>query len=463
MDSKGARRVRDAIVATFVVGLLVRLVAIALTDPPSDFLIYGSVIDAARFGAPLYRDSIFSYPPLFGYYLEIVGRLLQALSIPTFARPSELLQYVISGLSATDLTVPAVTILVKLPELAIDAFIAWQIYDLRREFGWSDLTAAGLAALCWINPVLIYNGAVNGAWDDAIPAVALAVLRAARGGAWFRAGTWIALGVLAKLVPIYFTLPLLAWVLRPGRSPRERLSGAALVLAGLAATLAIGLLPVLVWGEVPELRRALFTRFGDFSPEGLTLLSALQLDPFAAVRTWVVAQRSLLIGAYSLAGLAAPLAIAAAVFVRARTLRSLALALTCVAVSPLVFSPFVQANYVIWIAPLFVLLYRRGDRSWPYVSLALGTVAAIFIHVVRGTDGVIFPGCYFYRVCDAQSAAAAAYRYHYQPGHLAWSHQTELNALIGILGGAMLIGAAIVTAREFIRDARFGDVSPTPS
>jgi hypothetical protein len=446
-------RTSNAFALLFGAGLVVRLVLMLTTLVTNDNLVYGGVIDAARAHAPLYRSAAFSYPPLPGYYLEGVGHVLQAANLPTFVRYENALRYAIPDLTSMDFTTPFATFLIKAPALVLDMLCALSVARAVLALGRSRGDAERAALLWWLNPMTLWSGGVAGTWDAIVPIAFIESLLAARGGRWFAAGTIVAFGTFARIVPgyaLFVTLPLVLRGIDASTAfSRARVAAirVARFAAGGALVSAILLAPILIWNELGAMRHALFARFGDFSPTGLTVLSFVHLIPFASALPWLQAHREAVVALYGALSLAAPLAVAAALLVAPPDLRTSLAAAAALLVSLLVFSPFVQGNYVLWLVPLLAA-FEHESRWWSRAAWGLGAIAATFAHVVRGTAGILYPACAWYRFCDLPTMAERSFAYHELPGTLGTTVQIERDAVLGQAGGILLIFVAIFSYRH---------------
>ena len=198
-------------------GLLIRAVLLPLTSG-GDFNMWNLTAAAALHGQdtyahpplPIHQAGPYAYFPLYLYILLPLKWLSLHTSLP----------YVVLG---------------KLPVVLGDVVVALALAGVLRRAGLRERAAALGAALFFLNPLVLYNGAFYGRFDSLCLATLLLAWRyLERPGAQGRGGwlaLWYALGVTLKTFPI-FLLPYL--LVRAG------------LRRGLPAALAAFALPLVV-------------------------------------------------------------------------------------------------------------------------------------------------------------------------------------------------------------------------
>ena len=229
--------------------LAARLLLMPLPDPfdadLTTFWLPWMAYGAGHGLAQLYQHGapLVNYPPLYLTLLVGLGKLY-GLLVPGFAYT------------------PLQSVLIKLPAVLADLAIAVLLYAAARSLAlgdrsegprWFPLLAAGLWAL---NPAILYVSAFWAQVDSIHTLWMLAALLAALARRWGWSGVFMGLALLTKLHAAVL-LPLLL-VLAWRHSRRAVLMGAL----GLAGTLALGLLPVVLGGAGDHVLAAYFGSVG---------------------------------------------------------------------------------------------------------------------------------------------------------------------------------------------------------
>jgi hypothetical protein len=312
----------------------VRAILVPLTHGP-DFVVWDLASRATLDGInvyahhPAYSGGPYTYLPLF-LYLELP---MQWLAIHTGA---------------------PFTILGKLPIVGADLLATVLIVREVRRRGHGRNTAALAAALFFLNPLVLYNGAFYGRFDSvsvALLLVAITLYTSGRPATW-RCAAAYALAVAAKTFPI-FVLP---WLLTRGRVTALR------VLIACCGIIFVLSAPYLLSSPQAFVRDLLYS--ADKLPGGLSwqvifhgLPSAVQVDiGDALLAAFVVVAIAL-----ALVDDIVVCAVAALLFF-------------------LVFSKQVIEQYLIWPMPLLVLLWADGWSRVPLRLLGALTVAGMVVN-----------------------------------------------------------------------------------
>lgn len=223
-----------------LVALGLRLLLLPLPDPfQADLSTFW--LPWMRYGAQhglaqlyLHGEPVVNYPPLYLLLLVGLGKLYGGL-IPDFAYT------------------PLQSVLVKAPAVLADLVVAVLLYGAARR--WlrprADEPIALLAAALWaLNPAILYVSAYWAQVDSLHTLWMLAALLAALARRWGWSGVLMGLALLTKLhaVVLLPLLLLLAW----RNSRRAVLLGGL----GLASTLLLGLLPLILQGAGREMLAA---------------------------------------------------------------------------------------------------------------------------------------------------------------------------------------------------------------
>ena len=201
-----------------MLGLSIRLLLAVTTTNSYDLWFFGSVADDGAFHRPLYADTTFSYPPLWGYAFEDAGKVLAFLHVPVFQHVPELDRYAIPGLTKADLTTPFASLLLKLPSQLVEAALAAMLYAAALRYGFGLPAARKVALAWWLNPLALATSPVQANWDATVPLAFFAGIVCALEERWVLAGSIVAIGVAAKLTPLYFVFLVPALVAMPAAS-----------------------------------------------------------------------------------------------------------------------------------------------------------------------------------------------------------------------------------------------------
>jgi hypothetical protein len=436
--------------ALIVAGALLRILLAVATTNSYDLAFFGSVALDGADHRPLYADTTFSYPPLWGYLFHDVGKLLAFAHITLFAHAAALEPSLIPGLTSADLTTPLASLCLKLPALLTDAGLAAALYYGARHFEASRAAARAAALGWWLNPLSLVTSPVQGSWDAIVPLATFGAIACALCESWFLAGVALAIGISAKLTPLYgiFLTPALAasgaalWSRFALARLRQGLGGA--LIAG-----AIVLAPIARWGEFGAMLHAMFARAGTFSVGGANLFAFVAFDRFHGVATAIGANRVI----FSLCSFAVTLGGSSAIGILLLRDRSRRFSDYCVAAFALfalvcLASPFAQPTYVLWIVPFATYVAAAGDRRWWWIAAALSLFGFAFFVTVRAPQALLEPACIFFRACDGAAFGAQSYAYWLAPGGGGTSLQVTLNAVTGeCIGIAMLAGLVLALLR----------------
>ncbi|MDQ6846302.1 MAG: glycosyltransferase 87 family protein [Candidatus Dormibacteraeota bacterium] len=302
--------------AVLIVGLATRAVLVPITHG-SDFTVWDLASRATLDGVnvyahhPAYSGGPYPYFPLF-LYVELP---MQWLALHT-------------GVSFT--------ILGKLPIVAADLLATLLIVSELKSLDVGVRRQAIAAAVFFLNPLVLYNGAFYGRFDSvcvALLLVAFRAYRADRSTTW-RFSIWYALAIAAKTFPIF----LLPWLVRHNRSAIAR------PLVAVAGVLFVVGAPYII--SSPASFRADLLYSADKLPGGLSWQVVLHGLP-AGLQ---VGTGDVLLGVFVVAAVAIAL------------VDDLAMAAAATLVAFLLLSKQVIEQYLIWPLP-FLIIVGAGRRS----------------------------------------------------------------------------------------------------
>jgi hypothetical protein len=442
--------------AALALGFLARVLPAPFVSNTLDLRLYGLVALDGAFHRGLYQDGLFSYPPLWGYAFQAIGRAWMLFSIVPFAHAYAVLPYTIAGLTTSDLTTPLATLALKLPSLACDIAMLALLLTIARESGAPAARSRWIALVWWLNPIVLFGSAINASWDVAVALSVLAALYWARREYWWASGAALALGVLAKLTPLYAIVAIVPMVFDVhGDARLRRLVGFA---GGFALTIALGLVPIAARHEWSAMLYAVFTRAGTFRVGGANLWSFVALHPFRGVAAWIELHRGLTVALIYALSLAGAISIATLLLrLPRRQFVDYLLASTALLLVTMLASPFDQPTYTIWILPPMLLLCAFGLRGWGTLAILFSLFAGIYAYTIRSAQDMLMPLCVFAHRCDPATFghAAVAYRMHAAP--LADNLQVAIDAVAGEAIGICAAIALVVALRQLAQAKNAGE------
>lgn len=278
----------------------------------------------------------------------------------------------------------------KLPIVAADIACALLIASIARLHGGNEYTSAVAAAVYFVNPLVLYNGAYYGRFDSVGLALLLAAVRAGyvvRSGPGRTGGSiWYALAVAAKTFP-GFVLP---WFLRWNPFGRWRL---VLITAAVLVLVCVPYLTTLP----AVLRDAIWHDTGK-QPQGLSWQYLLDgpLGVSVAKRVSYVLLILFVVAAIWLTRIADPVRYAAVVF---------ALFIVC--------SKVAFEQYLTWPVPFLAVLIGAGPRGRALLFAAVlslvGLVDNESFHPLGRSSSLVAPvlalACAAYVVFDVRSTS----------------------------------------------------------
>jgi hypothetical protein len=322
------------LVAVLMVGLVARAILVPITHG-ADFVVWDLASRATINGVnvyahhPAYTGGPYAYLPLF-LYLEVPMQWLTAHTGVSF------------------------TVMGKLPIVAADLAATVLIVREVRRRGHGPRAEALAAALFFLNPLVLYNGAFYGRFDSVCVALFMLAF-----GAWRspRPATWrfslaYAFAVAAKTFPV-FVLP---WLLARGRATALRVLTACVGVIGALSA------PYLVSSPHAFVSDLLYS--ADKLPGGLSWQVVLHGLP-ASVQ---VSIGDVLLGAFVVAAIALAF------------LDDLAVASVAAMLLFLVFSKQVIEQYLVWPLPLLALLVVDERSRVALFLVATLTAAGLVVN-----------------------------------------------------------------------------------
>ncbi len=330
------------VTAVLIVGLVTRVVLVPITHG-ADFTVWDLASRATLDGVnvyahhPAYSGGPYPYFPLF-LYVELP---MQWLALHT-------------GVSFT--------ILGKLPIVAADVLATLLVVGELKRLDVNARMQAIAAAVFFLNPLVLYNGAFYGRFDSVSMALLLLAFRAYqtdRSATW-RFSIWYALAIAAKTFPIF----LLPWLVRHNRGGLPRL------LVAVAGILFVVGAPYIITSPAAFATDLLYS--ADKLAGGLSWQVVLHRLPSGLQ----IGIGDVLLGIFVVAAVAIAL------------VDDLALAVAATLVAFLLLSKQVIEQYLIWPLPFLIIVGagRRSRAAW--LLIAEVTVAGMLVNAHYHPFGV---------------------------------------------------------------------------
>jgi hypothetical protein len=368
------------------IGLVVRLVLAPFTAWNFDVAVWFHTALSGYYGVPLYERPGFSYPPVWGYLLQILGTAIHLAGFgPSFFGVID--GNYASAVSATGdftnvITGPGFNLLFKCALFAFDLLTAVVIYRFVKELSGTEKQAR-IAFMAWfLNPFVIYESAIHGALDVIVGFTVLATLILVLTGREYWAGAAWAIGIMTKLSPVALGLQLVLAIAVMENSMRESAGYAvrrvATFAAGASVATACLLAPLVLQGSVPAMLHNVFARteepvvIGGFSLTGLRYLK-----PLSGLLDWAFQNSATLIRATTTAQVIAIVfwAIWTAIIVRKDPVFAIFTGAVGTLASFMLLSPISNPQYLLWWLPaLTVLVFASGRGYWQFAIISIAPV-----------------------------------------------------------------------------------------
>jgi hypothetical protein len=424
----GVRFAHDIPIGVTLLGIGIRVFLAPYTSWNYDVAPWYRTSLSGYYGLHLYDKPGFSYPPLWGYCLQLVGSTIHFLGgTPTFfgvQNANFSSAQLITGEFTTTVTSPAFNLLFKSVLFGFDLASALLIF---RFVAWltGDRSRATLAFTLWfLNPFVIWESAVQGQFDAMVGFLVLATVALLLDGRFFWAGVAWALGIMTKVTPIILVLQIIVILAlldahgMPTWGARARRS----VTFGLGAAVCLGVVaaPIVISGSLPLSLHNVFARTS--SPVivgGFSFTAVRFLKPTSSFLLWAYFNSAALIQVTTIAQTVATIGWAAFTFLtihRNPVLSVLTGTIGTVTTFTLL-SPISNPQYILWWMPVMVVtvvLTRRG-----YLELAVLAVAPIiFVLAILGPTAVLTPLATYSRLIPATTVAGDVVSWYQAPGRL---------------------------------------------
>ncbi|HEX2681380.1 MAG TPA: hypothetical protein VHQ03_08820, partial [Candidatus Dormibacteraeota bacterium] len=383
------------------IGLVVRLILAPFTAWSFDVAPWFHASLLGYYGLHLYSRPGFSYPPVWGYCLQILGQLVRLAGFgPGFfgGQNRQLtLATAVTGDYSDIVTSPVFNLLFKSVLFGFDVVTGLLIYRTVLLLG-GDPRRARLSFAAWfLNPFVIYESAVHGASDVLVGLSVLATLLLVLSGRTFWGGAAWMIGVLTKVSPLAIGLQLIIAIAMAKTGPETSFRGRLTLLrdvgVGAAVAAILILSPELLSGSVPAMVHNVVTRAQSGMVIGGFSFTAIRyLKVWSWLLLWGYQNSPQLLRLSSIAQAATTLLWGAWTYVLVRRTPAFALLTgsfgTLASIALL--SPVSNPQYVLWWLPILTVLVFVTGRGYWQLAL-LGVAPVVFSLAILGPAAPLAP------------------------------------------------------------------------
>lgn len=378
-----------------LLGIGFRLLLIPLTSWSKDDSIWWLASANGMQHLGLYQRIGYSYPPLWGDLLQGLGWIFQHVGLQVNALGSSHLSLAaLSGGNefSTIVTSPLFNWCFKSLLLVFDLGTGLLLYEIVRRSTFSERKARWAFCFWFLNPFVIFETGVFGAFDVLVAFTVLATIALFLSERYVWAGATLGIAIMAKGSPA-FLVPFFAFVAfdRGGDTVTARLRSVVPFLSGLAAALAAFAIPLWGTGQLHNAFNALFVRTGNGRAGGYSIFGLLDFRGFQglgnSINNWSGFGRLIL----SLQAISAILlGLLGARRARRDTTFAAVSTVALVLVTVVMLGPIANTQYALWFLPellILSVLWRRG--TWGVIAFSLAALA--FVLTLYGPAALIFP------------------------------------------------------------------------
>jgi hypothetical protein len=385
-------------VTAIVAGLLIRYTLAPFTAWPHDVVVWFQAAVAGQHNLDLYSRAQFPYPPVWGTLLQGVGQALQALRIHqgqlgVVDSSYRLFNDFTQSYSET-ITLPAFNLAFKSVLFAFDLGCGLLILRLVTLLGLEGRRRPLAFAVWFLNPFVIFESAVFGAFDVMVAFFILAAIVALLEERWLWAGVAVAFGIATKVSPM-FLLPLMGLFVLDVQHQWSwrgfRIKAALIFACGLVVGGAIALGPQIATDTWRAALHGTFSR-ADLVVGGFSVFGVRELSLFAWLPQWAAQHAGAIVQTSTMLTV---LASFAGCWVGLRLARQNApyglVAGVLVALSGiLLVQPLTQPQYLIWMLPeVLALAVVTGRARWQ--AIAFSVTPIVFVYSLLGPFALASP------------------------------------------------------------------------
>ena len=285
-----------------ICGVLIRLVLAATLTHIYDVASWGLIIENLRAGEGLYDVDQYYYPPVWGYFLEVMCWILDIIPgmESMLLDPWQIAPVPDVSYGDNDIRMPTLifAFVIKLPLILVDVAISYLLYILVKDIT-ADERKAVMAFGAWmfITPAVMVSS-VFGMFDNIAVLMLLISIYFLRKGLYCMSGAALMIGIMTKVYPGIAVFPMIVYLLCK-ESDRKKKAVACTQFLGSAIIVAlILLLPHILGGNLDEVFHFLIYRLngngaGGLSREGLRLLVLMAAAVIGALFIpWFISRRN---------------------------------------------------------------------------------------------------------------------------------------------------------------------------
>jgi len=409
-----------------VLGIILRYVLVLYTSWPYDAPIWYKTSLNIIYGNGIYGRCFFSYPPVWGYIMAFfifIGSLF--IDPKSFAKHSPSLQGLL-GIGDQMITSPQFHFFYKTPIFISDLIIAYILYRIVISET-KDINKAKQAFLMWfLNPLVLFINCIAGQFSSICVLFLMLSLLFLIKWRFFISGIMLMLGIMTKVFPAYF-IPLITGLIISMSYNQNNMNkklkafiNISSFFVGLFLSALIILLPIIINRELTNffwsvvgVRKTLSAGVGGFS------LWFIQYIPyFSWIKEWqqnhpfttLLSQHILILISLSIVFLLSNF------YGYRNPLKCLVSGAMASLTSLYLFTPLIQAQYLIWIFPLLIIAALVYNKPYSPLLNVLTYSGLLFNLSISGFWIVLLPLCEFSNILKSEDIISISKSYLAFPG-----------------------------------------------
>ncbi len=370
-----------------VTGLIVRFIFAPFTSWVDDVNVWFQVASQGWNNHGPYSAPGFSYPPVWSYWLSLLGRVDRLLGLPVTSMAHHSAAFATLGsqiaIFSGNITTPGFNLAFKTILIASDLAVAGLIWHISQHLGVTKRQSRLAVGLWFLSPAVILTTSIHGQFDTLIALEVIGAIALWMHHSHFGLGAVLVAGVLTKVIP-GFLIPVFAVaVLFPPSTKKLDWRGLARLVAGGIGAFIIIMLPIAASGELKPLILNVFTRANTSEFGGLSWLGGKYLPHLTWLTLWFDNPGNHVGRVLEFLQFSAALG-AAIIWVRIRRkagVEQLTALVAMILLIIILLGPLSQPQYLLWMLPLLALATVWNRRSI-YLVIGWSVVALIFYQLL---------------------------------------------------------------------------------